>query len=60
MTTYGYARISTNDTKKDITRQERELKALGVKVNNVCTRCTTFNNVHTGHNFIYSKHGVSN
>ncbi|MCR4750205.1 MAG: recombinase family protein [Lachnospiraceae bacterium] len=27
---YGYARCSTNETKQDITRQKRELKALGV------------------------------
>ncbi|WP_160687487.1 recombinase family protein [Clostridium sp. C2-6-12] len=27
---YGYCRCSTNETKQDITRQERELKALGV------------------------------
>ncbi|SFU66202.1 Site-specific DNA recombinase [Clostridium sp. DSM 8431] len=30
MTAYGYCRCSTNETKQDITRQERELKALGV------------------------------
>ncbi len=30
MTVYGYCRCSTNETKQDITRQERELKALGV------------------------------
>lgn len=28
---YGYCRCSTNETKQDISRQERELKALGVK-----------------------------
>lgn len=27
---YGYCRCSTNETKQDITRQERDLKALGV------------------------------
>ena len=27
---YGYCRCSTNETKQDISRQERELKALGV------------------------------
>lgn len=27
--TYGYARCSTNETKKDINRQVRELKAAG-------------------------------
>lgn len=30
MTVYWYCRCSTNETKQDITRQERELKALGV------------------------------
>lgn len=30
MTIYGYARCSTSETKQDITRQERELKELGV------------------------------
>ncbi|MDU1004155.1 MAG: recombinase family protein [Clostridium butyricum] len=30
MTAYGYCRCSTNETKQDITRQERELKTLGV------------------------------
>lgn len=29
MTTYGYARCSTNENKQDINRQKRELKALG-------------------------------
>ena len=29
MTTYGYARCSTDDNKQDINRQKRELKALG-------------------------------
>lgn len=29
-TTYGYARCSTNETRQDIDRQKRELKALGV------------------------------
>ena len=28
--TYGYARCSTNETKQDISRQIRELKAMGV------------------------------
>jgi DNA invertase Pin-like site-specific DNA recombinase len=30
MAIYGYCRCSTNETKQDISRQERELKALGV------------------------------
>ena len=30
---YGYCRCSTNETRQDITRQERELKALGVTNN---------------------------
>lgn len=30
MATYGYARCSTNETMQDISRQERELKELGV------------------------------
>lgn len=30
MAVYGYCRCSTNETKQDITRQERELKSLGV------------------------------
>lgn len=30
MAVYGYCRCSTNEIKQDITRQERELKALGV------------------------------
>lgn len=29
MTTYGYARCSTDDSKQDINRQKRELKSLG-------------------------------
>lgn len=29
MTTYGYARCSTNESKQDINRQKRELKTLG-------------------------------
>jgi len=29
--TYGYARCSTDDQKQDITRQERDLKAVGAK-----------------------------
>ncbi|WP_291635881.1 recombinase family protein [Clostridium sp.] len=33
---YGYARCSTDITKQDITRQTRELKALGVTSNNIC------------------------
>ena len=32
---YGYARCSTNDKKQDIDRQKRELKELGVAVNNI-------------------------
>ncbi|MBU3145987.1 recombinase family protein [Clostridium sp. CF012] len=32
---YGYARCSTDNTKQDITRQTRELKALGVTTNNI-------------------------
>lgn len=32
---YGYARCSTDETKQDITRQERELKALGVDKKNI-------------------------
>ena len=32
MTVYGYCRCSTNETKQDITIQERELKALGVQI----------------------------
>jgi DNA invertase Pin-like site-specific DNA recombinase len=32
---YGYARCSTDNTKQDITRQTRELKALGVTINNI-------------------------
>ncbi|MBU3072532.1 recombinase family protein [Clostridium estertheticum] len=32
---YGYARCSTDDTKQDITRQTRELKALGITDNNI-------------------------
>jgi len=32
---YGYARCSTDNTKQDITRQTRELRALGVAVNNI-------------------------
>lgn len=32
---YGYARCSTNESKQDIDRQKRELKALGVKQSNV-------------------------
>lgn len=30
-TTYGYARCSTDETKQDINRQKRDLKALGVE-----------------------------
>lgn len=30
MTIYGYCRCSTNETRQDISRQERDLKALGV------------------------------
>lgn len=30
MSVYGYCRCSTNETKQDISRQERELKAMGV------------------------------
>lgn len=30
MAVYGYCRCSTNETKQDITRQERDLKGLGV------------------------------
>jgi DNA invertase Pin-like site-specific DNA recombinase len=32
---YGYARCSTDNTKQDITRQTRELQALGVTTNNI-------------------------
>jgi len=32
---YGYARCSTDNTKQDITRQTRELEALGVTINNI-------------------------
>ena len=32
---YGYARCSTDNTKQDITRQTRELKALGVTTTNM-------------------------
>lgn len=32
---YGYARCSTNESKQDIDRQKRELKALGVKQSNI-------------------------
>lgn len=32
---YGYARCSTNESKQDIDRQKRELKALGVKPSNI-------------------------
>ena len=32
---YGYARCSTDNIKQDITRQTRELKALGVEKNNI-------------------------
>lgn len=32
---YGYARCSTNEKKQDIDRQKRELKALGVKEDNI-------------------------
>lgn len=32
---YGYARCSTNETKQDIRRQERELVSLGVKKQNI-------------------------
>jgi len=32
---YGYARCSTDNTKQDITRQTRELEALGVTANNI-------------------------
>lgn len=32
---YGYARCSTNESKQDIDRQKRELKALGVKTTNI-------------------------
>ena len=32
---YGYARCSTDNTKQDITRQTRELKALGVTTDNI-------------------------
>ncbi|MGK0466480.1 recombinase family protein [Clostridium sp.] len=32
---YGYARCSTDNTKQDITRQTRELQALGVATNNI-------------------------
>ncbi len=32
---YGYARCSTDNIKQDITRQTRELKALGVTTNNI-------------------------
>jgi len=31
MKTYGYARCSTNETKQDIERQKRELKAMGAQ-----------------------------
>lgn len=34
-TLYGYARCSTNETKQDIDRQKRELKAEGVSSNNI-------------------------
>ena len=32
---YGYARCSTNEKKQDIDRQKRELKAMGVELNNI-------------------------
>ncbi len=32
---YGYARCSTNEKKQDIDRQRRELKAMGVELNNI-------------------------
>ncbi|MHB8002878.1 recombinase family protein [Clostridium botulinum] len=32
---YGYARCSTNNIRQDITRQTRELKYLGVNINNI-------------------------
>lgn len=32
---YGYCRCSTNETKQDISRQTRELKALGVEIKNI-------------------------
>lgn len=32
---YGYCRCSTNETKQDISRQERELKSIGVKKDNI-------------------------
>ena len=32
---YGYARCCTNESKQDIDRQKRELKALGVKQSNI-------------------------
>lgn len=32
---YGYARCSTNNIRQDITRQTRELKSLGVNINNI-------------------------
>lgn len=32
---YGYARCSTNESKQDIDRQKRELKALGVKQSDI-------------------------
>ena len=35
MMIYGYARCSTNETKQDIYRQERELVSLGVKHQNI-------------------------
>ncbi len=35
MTTYGYARCSTNETKQDITRQIKDLEALGVDKANI-------------------------
>lgn len=35
--TYGYCRCSTDETKQDIARQERELIAMGVEVANIFT-----------------------
>lgn len=37
MAVYGYARCSTNETKQNIDRQHRELKAMGVDMNNIFT-----------------------
>lgn len=35
MTSYGYARCSTNESKQDIDRQKRELIAMGIKAENI-------------------------